>query len=140
MSDYNKFEFNYFERYKFARWGLDMPFMLDRQMRGEINSWAIRWCYAQFKQKKITVYPKISRVLNIGTDGSGTHFSSSTAQYDTQLYQSDIDCVFEFLDCNEKIRREFSRKCLSIFGALKSDIKKILLIFQNKSNVREKQG
>lgn len=47
--------------------------MLINQMEGKIDSWAVRWCYYLFKNDLLTVYPKISKALNIGFDGSGTH-------------------------------------------------------------------
>lgn len=126
VSDYKNFEFNYIKRHHFAKWGADMPFMLDRQMQGKINSWAIRWCYSQFKQKKYTIYPKWSYVQNIGTDGSGTHFSKLDATYDTFLRPKNAECYFEVLDVDEKIRKEFSKKYLNRMGVLKSNIKKII--------------
>lgn len=53
--------------------GNDMFKMLELQMLGKINSWAIRWCYSQFKQQKYTVYPVISKVKNIGFGEDATH-------------------------------------------------------------------
>ena len=50
-----------------------MSSLLDRQQCGKINSWAIRFCYAQYKQKAYTVQPRITLVKNCGQDGSGTH-------------------------------------------------------------------
>jgi hypothetical protein len=47
--------------------------MLNKQMNGKINSWAIRWCYHQFKHKLYSVYPLLSKVENIGFDKSATH-------------------------------------------------------------------
>lgn len=53
--------------------GNDMFKMLELQMLGKINSWAIRWSYSQFKQQKYTVYPVISKVKNIGFGEGATH-------------------------------------------------------------------
>lgn len=61
-----------------------MARMLDRQMEGAIDSWAIRWCYAQSKLDALTVYPVHSLVQNIGLDGSGTH-SGFASQYSVTL-------------------------------------------------------
>lgn len=47
--------------------------MLVNQMEGKIDSWAVRWCYHLFKNDLMTVYPRTSKALNIGLDGSGTH-------------------------------------------------------------------
>lgn len=47
--------------------------MLDEQIHGKNNSWAIRWYASALSQSKFTLYPGRSLVQNIGTDGSGTH-------------------------------------------------------------------
>lgn len=47
--------------------------MLEKQKRGIIDSWAIRWYLSVFMLKGLTVYPQTSFVRNIGFDGSGTH-------------------------------------------------------------------
>ena len=57
----------------FNRGGEDMTSMLAAQMRGDIDSWAIRWSYAHFKNYAVSVCPVYSYVDNIGHDGSGSH-------------------------------------------------------------------
>ena len=47
--------------------------MLQAQLRGEIDSWAIRWYLTVFMAEGLTLYPAVSLVRNIGFDGSGTH-------------------------------------------------------------------
>lgn len=47
--------------------------MLERQMKGEIDSWAIRWYYAVFAHHGLALFPPRTLVVNIGFDGSGTH-------------------------------------------------------------------
>lgn len=80
---------------KLARGGSDMPGMLKQQMEGEIDSWAIRWCYAQSMADMLTVYPRISRVRNMGNDGSGTHTAAVTSEFDTRLNERYDPCVFQ---------------------------------------------
>lgn len=46
---------------------------------GTINSWAIRWYLSVFNQGGLTLYPSVSMIQNIGTDGSGTHSDSDEA-------------------------------------------------------------
>lgn len=84
VSDYNTFKKDRKLRNEFNRGGRDLSFMLDKQMEGKKDSWAIRWCYSQFKFDQLTVYPRVSRVKNIGLDGSGTH-SKSTKKYSVNL-------------------------------------------------------
>ena len=47
--------------------------MLERQRRGSIDSWAIRWYLSVFIRGGLTLYPARTLVRNIGFDGSGTH-------------------------------------------------------------------
>lgn len=47
--------------------------MLERQVRGKNNSWAIRWYASLFLKQKHSIWPSRSLVTNIGFDGSGTH-------------------------------------------------------------------
>ena len=47
--------------------------MLEQQIKGRINSWAIRWQASLFLLNKINLFPHKSLVQNIGNDGSGTH-------------------------------------------------------------------
>lgn len=47
--------------------------MLRRQMKGESDSWAIRWNWSVFRAGGLVLYPPRSLVSNIGFDGSGTH-------------------------------------------------------------------
>jgi len=62
---------------KFNQCGEDVTIMLLKQMLGKIDSWAIRFNYACFKQNKLNVYPIKSLVQNIGTDGSGSHVKAT---------------------------------------------------------------
>lgn len=47
--------------------------MLESQLRGEIDSWAIRWYLCVFMRQGLVLYPPRTLVENIGFDGSGTH-------------------------------------------------------------------
>jgi len=52
--------------------------MLKNQIKGNNNSWAIRWHASAFLKNKLTLYPGRSLVHNIGTDNSGAHCSTTT--------------------------------------------------------------
>lgn len=73
VKDFTKLSRSLVKRYRFNRGGNDLYRMLRHQMRGERNSWAIRFCYSQSKQERYTIYPSKTLVKNIGFDGSGTH-------------------------------------------------------------------
>lgn len=47
--------------------------MLQKQIGGQNDSWAIRWYASAFLGSKLTLYPGKSLVQNIGNDTSGTH-------------------------------------------------------------------
>lgn len=47
--------------------------LLERQMLGKVDSWAIRWHASMFIQNRLTLFPSRSLVENKGFDGSGTH-------------------------------------------------------------------
>jgi hypothetical protein len=58
--------------------------MLEDQIAGRNDSWAIRWNASCFLRDMLTLYPGRSLVENIGNDGSGTH-SAASAQFSQTL-------------------------------------------------------
>lgn len=66
--------------------------MLESQIKGTNDSWAIRWYASAFLADKLTLYPGRSLVHNIGNDSSGTHCSSNTT-YDAALSTTPISLV-----------------------------------------------
>lgn len=106
VSDYNRFKLNLRERKKFNLGGDDMASLLDRQMCGLKDSWAIRWCYAQYKEGTYCVRPVEPVVINIGQDGSGTHctknmYSDAVMSKKTSW---NYPCFFE----NKEIENQFA--------------------------------
>lgn len=61
-------KFNFNNTYNFAK-------LLEDQIRGKKDSWAIRWYASAFLAGKLTLYPRRSLVQNIGFDKSGTNVS-----------------------------------------------------------------
>jgi hypothetical protein len=47
--------------------------MLESQLSGKVDSWAIRWYLTTFLMNGLTLYPPQTLVSNNGFDGSGTH-------------------------------------------------------------------
>lgn len=129
VKDYNTFKHNWSKRHAFARWGRDLPLMLDAQMTANHNSWAIRWCYSQFLENMMTVYPKISYIKNIGNDGTGTHKSLLVEKFDTEVECGEcFECEFEDLTYDKIIRKEFQKKYSpTIIVRIKSLVKKFLV-------------
>ena len=58
----------------FNKWGGSDCFkMLSDWKYGRNQSWAIRFCFTQFLQKKLSLFPIESKVRNNGFDGDGTN-------------------------------------------------------------------
>ena len=47
--------------------------MLEAQLAGRIDSWAVRWQLSAFLKDALVLYPRHSLIVNAGIDGSGTH-------------------------------------------------------------------
>ena len=61
-------------RRAFNRWGGSDCFgMLQNWKEGKNQSWAIRFCYSQFVQDKVSLFPVYSKIGNNGFDGNGTN-------------------------------------------------------------------
>lgn len=58
--------------------------MLQRQVKGKNQSWAVRWYASALLQDKLTLYPGRSLLRNTGNDNSGTH-SKKTSIYEPIL-------------------------------------------------------
>ena len=74
--------------------------MLEDQIAGRNNSWAIRWLASAYLNDMYCLYPDKNLVLNIGFDGSGTHCGSSTFIQEkladkpiTIVYQEPTQCL-----------------------------------------------
>jgi hypothetical protein len=106
VKDFNNFISDKNVQKLFERGGEDLIPMLKAQMRGKIDSWAIRWSYAHFKNDAYCLYPAVPLCKNIGTDKSGTH-SSSSKKLDVNL--DDIKANFEMVnrpELNEDITNQ----------------------------------
>ena len=99
---------------EFNRGGEDLTKMLKRQLKGEINSWAIRWNFSQFLNESYCLYPIKSKVQNIGMDNSGTHFDRKITKFDTQLHEGSLNLIGEIEPNIKMIRKveKFLRKPL----------------------------
>lgn len=91
VKDYPEFKRNRQLRRGFNKMGSDMSQMLDRQMQGKINSWAIRWCYHQFKHDLFSVHPFVSKIENVGFNSP----DASNTKEKFNRYQTKLDTGFE---------------------------------------------
>ena len=100
--------------------------ILKSYISGKNNSWAIRWHASAVLANKLTLYPHISLVQNIGLDNSGTNCHSEDT-FITELAQSPIALPDGPFEANvEGFRRieTFYRKERNIFKRIKLLIKR----------------
>lgn len=106
--------------------------MLEDQISGKNNSWAIRWYAAAFLADKLTLYPGKSLVQNIGIDGSGTH-CADMSEFDIEISQEKVLLqkipLLENASAREKIKKFFKPK--------RSFIKKIIHRINKKRKKRQ---
>jgi hypothetical protein len=107
VKTYSKFRKNIIQHIFFNIGGDDLTDMLKRQMQDEeYNSWAIRWGYQQFLEKKYTIYPRESRVIHCGTDNRSTH----GAYFDPQILKNNYQkCRFVRLKPDWHVIWEFRK-------------------------------
>lgn len=106
---YKDFKTDSQAKWRFNRMGSDMSLMMKRQMQGNIDSWAIRFCFHQFQNNLFSVYPSISKIQNVG-------FADKSATNTLQKYnrfQSEFDLtnnlIFNF-DGEVMLKQEFIRQ------------------------------
>lgn len=107
VSDYQEFMQDRLARRRFNEMGSDLTGMLQKQQRGKINSWAIRWCYHQFKNDLLTVYPAVSKVTNIGFTEAASHTKGKYNSFDTEL---DNSGNLEFNFTEPVLQKDFVRQ------------------------------
>jgi len=106
---YEDFKTDIRAKWRFNKMGSDMSLMMKRQMRGNIDSWAIRFCFHQFQNNLFSVYPSLSKIQNLG-------FADKNATNTLQKYnrfQSEFDLtnnlIFNF-DGEVKLKQELIRQ------------------------------
>lgn len=87
--------------------------MLEDQIAGRNNSWAVRWHASCFLRGMLTLYPCRSLAINIGNDDSGTH-SGATSDYDVDMLQRPVQLqrieLIENAAANTAVSNFFRRK------------------------------
>lgn len=77
--------------------------MLEAQVQGRNQSWAVRWYASAFVNNKLTLYPGRSLVRNTGNDASGTH-SGQTAIFEPLVADHIPDFPAEIKESREAYR------------------------------------
>lgn len=86
------------------RGGPDVPAMIDARAQGRTQSWSPGWMLAGYLNDMVCVYPTVSHIQNIGTDGSGVHCGPSE-RWVTAIAQTKPTRFPDDLVENEEIRR-----------------------------------
>lgn len=113
-----EFDFNYSYPY---------TSMLEGQIKGTNDSWAIRWYASAFLKNKYTLYPGKSYVENIGFDGTGTHCSVA------ESFSNKIDVCSNFIyTFPENVKDSFleKEKFIVYFESIQSKKRKLLTFFK----------
>jgi hypothetical protein len=76
--------------------------MLRKQMKGEIDSWAIRWYGSMLMHRGLSLHPASSLVQNHGFDGSGVH-CNITDFFDVTLTDEIPEFPDEIIECREAV-------------------------------------
>jgi glycosyltransferase involved in cell wall biosynthesis len=102
--------------------------MLEHQILGKNNSWAIRWHASAYLNNQFTLFPKQSLVDNIGFDDSGTHCGNDDyLQVEvsrTPIHVSLIS-VQECLEAREAIKSFYREIRPSIYKRVTRKLKKM---------------
>lgn len=109
VSDYWQFRHSIRRRLKFKRGGQDMVAALERQMSGQTDSWAIRWCYCQSKNDMITILPRKSFVKNIGWGEDSTHAKEDYDIFYTSVESEEFHYHLEPVSIDKVLMREFRK-------------------------------
>ncbi len=123
VRDYDLFQKSKKKKRSFNRAGSDMSYMLKNKIKGRIDSWAIVFCYEQWKNKRYAVFPRESKVENIGFSERASNTKFVIKEYMTTLDKSDKETfVFDKnVIPNRTILKQFSNNH-SILVRLKNKI------------------
>lgn len=112
-------EFDLLNSYPFTK-------MLNSQVAGLIDSWAIRWYASAFLEKKLTLYPGQSLVKNIGNDQSGIH-SIATDIFDVKLATKPVHVGNIRIEVSIDAIMEYQNFLLKMLPRWKRILNKIIL-------------
>jgi len=91
--------------------------MLEGQVKGNIESWAVLWYASTFLKDRLTLYPGRSFIRHIGNDNSGTNFGKEDI-LDCKIADSPVAvndmAITEDLEMRREIERFFREKRPSI--------------------------
>ncbi len=85
LTDWDTFGNDAAAKAAFNEGGSDRFRMLERAYTKEIDAWDIRLCYAEFRQGGVTLFPTVSKTVNIGVDSPDSTTEIVFDRYKTPL-------------------------------------------------------
>lgn len=140
IKDYNNFIKDRNAQKLFNVGGADLTKTLMLQQQRKIDSWAIKWCYALFKNKAYCVFPVKSLIDCIGGDGTGVHHGKTGLEdRNFDLNQNPQVSFPKEIRINKKIIKNFRkvynrRKYNSVTKRIKLSIFRIKAYLTNNQN------
>ena len=117
------YKFNINNTYNYKR-------MLEKQIRGGNDSWAVRWYASVFLKNGLGLFPANSHVRNIGLDNSGVH-CSATNDYDVKLLGEGTDELPSHIEISrcmfEKLTSYYQANHVSLLKKIFNRLKKMWL-------------
>lgn len=89
--------------------GISYYKMLEENIAGKNDSWAVRWYASIFLKNMLTLFPSNSFVKNIGLDNSGEHCSY------TSVYNSSLSLKYETVQKMDMLENSLDRNILIKF-------------------------
>lgn len=129
VKDYNQFKKDPKNRRAFNEYGEDLFQMLEGQMKGNIDSWAIRSAYSKFKNGQLCILPVKTRVENQGFDGTGVHNVAADTRFLVRIEQNLKPVTFANVEVDSRIKKAFVAQFkIPISIKIKRKVKKLLRI------------
>lgn len=119
-----QFDFN--GKYPYTR-------MLRRQVKGQNNSWAIRWNASLFLNDVLSVNAGKSLVQNIGFDGSGTH-SGDQEIYSTHLHSEPLSLHLHPIEEDATVRKRIEQYHQKTYSFRAKAVRRLKKIFGKNSS------
>lgn len=117
----------------FNKSGSDMFGMLKKVLEGQNNSWAIRFCYNQFKHQQQALVPFESFVKNIGFDSEGTNTKHQYSRFKAILNPG-LKRYFVF-DENLEVQPEIQKACFQYHSIIIRIYSKLRYLLNSLLNV-----
>jgi len=115
----------------------DYTGMLQAQIDGKVDSWAIRWQASAYVNGMLCLYPRMSLIQNIGFGEDGTH--CTTDSYESSVYIDNKTNNFPKIQIQESrvMRKEWEKLFREIHNIPKRSITSVV---KNKIKVIVKRS